>query len=402
MEFSKVLIIASARFKLMARNKVLLILCVLLPLLFSLMVNRIFAKSSLYDSIPIAVIDEDNSKTSQAILSSLKGNKAIHLEVIAEKNIESYISREKVQAVYIFKKDMEKEIENGRYDNLISVYAVPGSITAMGISDIIAGEIVPYLCESKIINGASSQVRNVSRDEIKKSLQLQLQSLKEDPDFELPVKIDMRTPEKAAEDSSLKGDIFSTQIGLGLIIMFSTIFMLGGCSTIIKERENKVRSRIRASGAAPFTMLLADLIAVAGAGIIITLLQFIMLHKVFSSSSSGTVALMTLVCIIYIFCAAAMLILMASIFKNHVSFQSFMPVVILMMGILSGCIWSVEMMPKAMENISALIPSYWAHRELTEILLYGGGMNSIASGLGILMLMTAVFIFPAYLVYGRE
>ncbi|MDP4090142.1 MAG: ABC transporter permease [Bacillota bacterium] len=399
---STTLIIAANRFRLMTRNKVLILLCLLLPLMFSLMVNRIFAKSSLYDSIPMAIIDKDNSETSQNIVSNIRKNKTIHLEVIRERDIENYISKEKVQAVYILKEGMEKSIQAGNYNNLVSVYAVPGSITAMGISDIIAGEIVPYICESKLENGASSMLKGVSREDIKKGIMKEISKLMEDQDYELPVRIEMKTPERSSEEDTQKGDIFSAEIGLGMILMFSTIFMLAGCSTIIKERENRIRSRIKVSGVSPFSLLVADIAAVSAAGAIITLLQFVMLYGVLKGSTAGTIASVSAACIVYILCAAALLIFLAAVFKSHITFQSFMPVVILVMGILSGCIWSVEMMPAAMEKVSAFIPTYWAHKALTEVIMYGGGFGSIVKGLEILGLMTAVFVLPSYIIYRRE
>ncbi len=399
---SKFLSIVGNRFKLMLRNKVLIVLCLLLPLMFSFMVNKIFAKSALYDSIPIGIIDEDNSKTSKKILLELKNNSAISIEVLKQGDIEGYISREKVQAVYILKRGMESKLENGDYEGLISVYAVPGSITAMGISDIIAGEIIPYICQGKLVNGASQLLKNSDKAEIKKSIVLQLEKLKDNADYKLPVDITMKSPDKSVEVVKQKGDNYSIQIGIGMIIMFSTIFMLAGCSTIIKERENKVRSRILVSGISTLSLLCADMTAVAAAGLLITFLQFALMFKVLIGLSVIAITLVFIVNFIYILCIAVMLIVIAAIFKSHISFQSFMPAVVLLMAIVSGCIWSMEMMPQAMDKISKFIPSYWAHNALTEIILYKGSFGSVKGSIAVMAIMLTAFLIPAYLIYRRE
>jgi hypothetical protein len=186
------------------------------------MVNRIFEKSDLYDSIPIAVIDKDQSKLTEAVIESLEHNKAIRLELISERKIEGYISSERVQAVYIFEEDMESNIEKGKYEGIVSVYTVPGSITAMGISDIIAGEIVPYITRAKVANSTIKLIKNEEASKIRDSIYKRVEDIKGDLDYTLPVNVSMRTPEKALveEDENQKGDIFSIQIGLGLIIIF--------------------------------------------------------------------------------------------------------------------------------------------------------------------------------------
>ena len=400
---SQVFIIATNRFRIMARNRLFILLCIVLPLLFSVMVNRIFAKSSLYDSVPIAVIDLDNSVLSQRVMGDIKKNPTIDMQVIAEGEIEEYISKEKVQAVYVFEQGMEASIKAGEYDEIISVYIVPGSLTAMGISDIIAGEIIPAICEYKVINTAQKLLPEEEKGRIVEGISSRIEALQLDKNFEMPVIVDMRTPltDKSAAIEEDK-NVFSTSIGLGLIIIFSTLFMLTGSSIIIKERESKVRSRIKTAGVTPLKLLAADLLSLTSAGILIILLQFIMMYTVFKKVSVQGLIIAFLVMIVYALTAASMLILFSAIFKKHISFQSFMPIVILLMGILSGCIWSLEMMPTAIGRFALFMPSYWAHSGLSEIILYQGSIQTIMMNLVMLFTIAATLSTPAYMIYRKQ
>jgi ABC-2 type transport system permease protein len=399
---SQVFTIAANRFRLMLRNRLFIVLCILLPLFFSLMVNRIFAKSNLYESVPIAVIDQDNSKLSKKVIADIKENPSIYLETIEDDEIEEYISKEKVQAVYIFKKGLEEHIQKGRYEEIISVYTVPGSLTAMGISDIIAGEIIPSICEYKVINASENLLPAEERQKIIEGISTRIEKYHLEEDFNLPVLVDTRTPKSTGVQEEGNKDTFSMSIGLGLIIVFSTIFMLTGCSTIIKERENKVRNRIKTAGVTPLRLLTADILAVTFAGMLITLLQFIMMYPVLEGVAFNGLAAITILTAAYTLTAATMLILFSAIFPTHISFQSFMPIVILVMGIVSGCIWSLEMMPAAVSRLSAFMPTYWAHGGLTEIILYGGNPGSVVYNLAMLLIMSGIFTIPAYLIYEKS
>jgi ABC-type multidrug transport system permease subunit len=273
----------------------------------------------------------------------------------------------------------------------------------MGISDIIAGEIIPSICEYKVINTAEKLLPEVEKEKIIAGISTRMEALHLDKDFELPVLVDMRTPLKGENvDEEEDKDIFSLSIGLGLIIIFTTLFMLTGCSAIIKERENRVRSRIKAVGVTPFRLMAADLLSVAFAGVLITSLQFIMIYTVLREVSTEGILIVSVLMVIYAFAAAAVLIVFSSIFRKHVSFQSFMPIVVLIMGLLSGCIWSVEMMPSAISTMSAYMPSYWAHSGLLEVILYEGDVQSVVLNLVVLLIMGGTFFIPGYFIYKKQ
>jgi len=397
---SQILPIVKNRLKLMYRNKLLILLCILLPLFFSMLVNKIFEKKTFYEGVPIAIIDRDRSKISSEILKKISENSAISVKNIEEEDIEEYISKEKVQAVYIFEKGMEKRIMAGEYEDIVSVYTVPGSLTAMGVSDIIAGEIVPYVCKYLVIIDGQRQLPQEEYEVIEEAVNSRFKDLSNDPSYELPVIVDLKTPNSdEVKEKDKDRNIFSISMGLGLIVIFSTIFMIAGCSLFIKERENRVRNRIKVSGVKPFSLLFADILSVTITGISITIFQCIFMYPVLKGMSIKAILTVALFMAVYIFAAAAMLTLLASIFKSHISFQSFTPVMILIMGILSGCVYSLEMMPASMKKVAIFTPTYWAHKGLSEMILFGGNLYNIVVDIFVLLAMAMIFIVPARFMY---
>lgn len=397
---SQILPIVKNRLKLMYRNKLLILLCILLPLFFSMLVNKIFEKKTFYEGVPIAIIDRDRSKISSEILKKISQNSAISVKNIEEEDIEEYISKEKVQAVYIFEKGMEKRIMAGEYEDIVSVYTVPGSLTAMGVSDIIAGEIVPYVCKYLVIIDGQRQLPQEEYEVIEEAVNSRFKDLSNDPSYELPVIVDLKTPNSdEVKEKDKDRNIFSISMGLGLIVIFSTIFMIAGCSLFIKERENRVRNRIKVSGVKPFSLLFADILSVTITGISITIFQCIFMYPVLKGMSIKAILTVALFMAVYIFAAAAMLTLLASIFKSHISFQSFTPVMILIMGILSGCVYSLEMMPASMKKVAIFTPTYWAHKGLSEMILFGGNLYNIVVDIFVLLAMAMIFIVPARFMY---
>lgn len=397
---SQILPIVKNRLKLMYRNKLFILLCILLPLLFSMLVNKIFQKKTFYEGVPIAIIDRDQSSFSAKIIQNISKNVAISVKSIEEREIEEYLAKEEVQAVYIFEKGMEEKIRTGDYEDIVSVYTVPGSLTAMGVSDIIAGEIVPYVCKYLVIIDGQKQLPQEEYQVIEEAISSRLIKFSQDPSYELPVIVDLQTPHISETiDEEEDRNIFSVSMGLGLIVIFTTIFMLTGCSLFIKERENRIRSRIKVAGVEPLKLLFADIFSVTIAGIGITVLQFILMNPVFKGLNLNGILIVVMLMVVYIFAAAALLVLIASIFKSHISFQSFTPVLILIMGILSGCVYSLEMMPTAIKDMAIFTPTYWAHNGLTEVILFNGELSSIVTNMVVLLSMAGIFIIPAKFLY---
>ena len=82
---SQVLPIVKNRLRLMYRNKLFILLCILLPLFFSMLVNKIFQKKTFYQGVPIGVIDRDESEFSSEIIKKIGANSAISMKTIGRR-----------------------------------------------------------------------------------------------------------------------------------------------------------------------------------------------------------------------------------------------------------------------------------------------------------------------------
>ena len=72
-----------------------------------------------------------------------------------------------------------------------------------------------------------------------------------------------------------------------------------------------------------------------------------------------------------------MLICFTNIFKNIISIQGFVPIFTFFMGLISGCLLGIELIPRNIRFMSYLMPAYFANDAITKVILYKYGFKSI-------------------------
>ncbi|MBK5240128.1 ABC transporter permease [Clostridium sp.] len=392
-------ILIAIRMKILFKKKILITLSIIVPLILLMFVATIFTKPSFLNKVPIAVIDEDNSVTSRRILEGLSHSNSLKCIIIKKADISKNLNDNFVQGVYILNSGLEENIEKQRFDDLITVHYLPHNVFAPGITDVIAGEILYYVCGVK---AASTGEKAISKNaDIKVYDEIIMYNLSHinDPNFNLPLKVNSISPNTKMENTAMiKGDIVSKQFSLGMVIIFSTLFLLSGSATIMKTRSSGVYKRIKASGVPYSYLLLSDVISIMLSGSFVVLLQFSFLYKTMDMKSLKSFGLVITICIVYMFCMSNLFVLLTRIFKSHITFQSVMPVFILFMGLISGCLWSMELMPQKIIQVAHLMPTYWIHNAITKLILYNGSINDILLNLIYLVLYGIIFMAIGFII----
>jgi len=401
MDYIRILI--STRMKLLMRKKILIALSILAPLISLIFVTTIFTRPSFFDKVPIAVIDEDNSVTSKRILSELRLSNSLKCTVIKKTDISKNLNDNLVQGVYILNSGLQENIEKQKFDKLITVHYLSHNVFAPGITDVIASQLLYYVCAVKSAStGEAAISKNADIKVYEDIISYNLNRIS-DPNFNLPLKTNSISPNTKKENTAMiKGDIVSKQFALGMVIIFSTLFLLSGSATIMKTRSSGVYKRIRTAGVPYSYLLLSDVISIILSGSFVVLLQFSFLYKAMDIRDAQSFGLIIINFLIYMFCMSNFFVLLTRIFKSHISFQSIMPVFILFMGLLSGCLWSMELMPQKIILLAHLMPTYWIHNAISNLILYNGNIGDILFNLFFLIGYGLVFMIINFILEKKD
>ncbi len=63
----------------------------------------------------------------------------------------------------------------------------------------------------------------------------------------------------------------------------------------------------------------------------------------------------------------------------------------MVMGLLGGCMWPLELFPPAMQKIVHVLPTTWAMQALTDLTMRGEGLLAVLPDIGVLLGFAVVF-----------
>jgi ABC-2 type transport system permease protein len=65
------------------------------------------------------------------------------------------------------------------------------------------------------------------------------------------------------------------------------------------------------------------------------------------------------------------------------------------MAALGGCWWPLELVPRGIRNLGFIFPTGWAMDAFHKLIFFGDGISSVLPHIGVLFLLTLVFLILA-------
>ena len=174
-------------------------------------------------------------------------------------------------------------------------------------------------------------------------------------------------------------------------IAFFFVFILTGVS-FLRERTQGTMERLMASPMTRLEIICGYLLGfllfvLAQTGVIIFFILYVIkIHYL------GHLANILLVELILVIGAANMGILFSSFAKNEFQVAQFVPLVILPQVFLSGVLWSIESMPKALQYLAYALPLTYANLALRSLMIKGLSLASILPELLVLLAFALLMV----------
>lgn len=176
-----------------------------------------------------------------------------------------------------------------------------------------------------------------------------------------------------------------------MLVLFVFITGVAGASVVIRSREVGVHGRALAAPVRTVHLVagegLALLAVLAGQAALLVVVGAV----VFGVEWGDPVAAAALVGT-WVLVGTGAGLLSGSAFRTAEQAGSVGPPLGIVLGMLGGCMWPLEIVPPVMRTIGHLTPHAWAVDAWTELLSRGGDLGDIAASLGILAVLAAVLL----------
>lgn len=377
----KVLVIALNSLRRLARDRIALFFILLLPVMIIFLIGiAIFDAGGGVNTAQVGVLSEGSGPLGAELVSTLKKDKGITLTSYeSAATLRKDIRRETMDAGLIIPKGYDEKLRSGSNVELkfLSPTADPAptirSVIASALSDQGAKVRAAVFASS---NGAGSFDENFERAE-DLSTQGQL------------ITVASRLVGTKKEDSTVPtGFRYPAASNLVLFIFISS---LAGAGQLIETRQLGISRRMLGTPTSSRTILFGEALGRFMIAAFQGLFIFGIGALVFGvnwGDPLGTAALILSFCLV----ATGVSMLAGTIFRTAEQASAVGPPVGIALGMLGGCMWPLEIVPKTMRAIGHITPQAWAMDGFIDLIVRGEGVAGIIPQLAVLVGIAALLL----------
>ncbi|MDL1940815.1 hypothetical protein FBQ99_00550 [Chloroflexi bacterium CFX2] len=367
-----------------------LLFFIILPIIFTfLLAGGTPSGNPVNNRVRLVVVDMANTATSQAIIAELEKSTAVYPNLLSLEEAEGQFDARRAAAVLILPKGLDVEsIRAGSAQ--VEFRQQPNDMDAAIARRAVQTAIRRVSSSISAANMALEEARargtfESSEDEkayFNEALEL-AQSLQEDAPERVTV-IEGSTPDDIAYDPRANSSA-------GQLITWVFIPLFGISALFAYERQQGTLRRILTTPTSKAVFLLGTITGqVAMALVQMTLLVLFGMFVLGLNWGREPLALFTLLTCAAL-AAGAVGTAMGAFIKTEGQASGLSIMAGMVMALLGGCWYPLELFPAAAQTIVKILPTTWAMQGLLDLVLRGGGLVDILPEAGVLLGFAAVF-----------
>jgi ABC-2 type transport system permease protein len=369
------------------RNRMGLVLLILMPIFMMTMVGFIYPSETSLNNVNIALVNEDQgfgnyslSSTFIMALNSINDNASMIQFKDASNlaDVREMIQTGDVESGIIISSDFSSNIMNGQQ----------GTIT------LVTDESNPQM--SAIIQTVLNQVF----DQMGRALaQQNVQKLGVDPNATLAIVEPYNIQTTGAVEGNFSYFDFIAPGIMAMTVMMSV--MTGLPAAISHERELGTLDGMMVAPINRLSVILGKTLAQMARGILQGVLILVLAMVLFGVTVHGSVVLVFALLLLGVFSFVGLGVVLTSFAKDQETAVMMMTTIMFPMMFLSGVFFPIEQMPWFMQGIAKFLPLTYVADSLRKVMVLGASIPEITSELSILIVFGLVMIAIAVPVFKR-
>jgi ABC-2 type transport system permease protein len=388
-----ILWLALNHLRVLSKDRTAYLLLLALPLALTLITGMAFGggnRSGEAFVLNLAVVDLDQSDISRYLVKSLHSETtAVH--ELAEDRARELVGNREIPAAVIIPANFQKSLKDG----------LPVEILVLRADLQESPRIVEQLVNRQIFqlraNAAAAQLgsdisqdswvdlfaRAASKWEPAPAVEVNLERLTITKESEIPMGNEQSSP--------------------GYVVMFGMMTVIvAGSTNLLQERQNGTLARLLAAPLNRFQLLTGKTLGLMASGIFQMLLMIIAGQYIFRVNWGQSFIAVLLLVAALSFAATGFGMMLASLCRTHAQAESLGILSVVVMSMLGGTWWPVEVLPSFMQFLYKLVPSGWAMQGFTDLILRGASLTDVVLPLLVLTGFGAAFLMVGSLLFRFE
>ena len=371
------------------RNKMMLVMLILMPLFMMVMVGFIYSSASL-SNVPIALANQDSGYG-----NSMVGSQTFTTVLQQINNSTGMMKLSNVSSV----DEIKTLVKNGEIDGGI---VIPSNFTEsiltgqQGTIIIITDQSNPQM--SSTIQSVLKSVFDQMGTMLAQQNVLGLNSSVNYSNSLAIVKPYTVTTEGIVEGNSTYFDFIAPGM-IAMTVMMSV--MTGLPAAISQEKEVGTLDGMMAAPINRLSVILGKTLAQTARGLLQGVIILVLAVGLFGVTIHGSILLVFGLLLLGVFSFVGLGIVLTSFAKDQETAMMLMMTLMFPMMFLSGVFFPIQQMPWFMQGISKFLPLTYASQALRKVMVLGAGVPAIATELIILIVFGTVMIAIAVPVFRR-
>ena len=361
---------------------------IILPIIFTFVFAGGVPSGDEDNRIRLVVVDQANTTISQEIISELEKSTSIRPDVLSLEEAEAQFDSRRAIAMLIIPAGLDLEsLQNGTAqldfrqlpNNMDASIAERAVETAIRRVSSVVGAANMAVAEANARGAFESA--EVEQAYFNQSLEL-AKSLQEDSPERVNV-VQGNTPDDFDYDPQ-------ANVSAGQLITWVFIPLFGISALFAYERQQGTLRRVLTTPTSKATFLLGTIsgqVAMALIQMTLLVLFAFFAFKLNWGNPLGVFLILTCSAL----AAAAIGTAMGTFIKSEGQATGLSIMAGMMLGMLGGCWFPLELFPPVMQNIAQIFPTTWAMQGLLDLLLRGAGVVEILPKAGMLIVFAGIF-----------
>jgi ABC-2 type transport system permease protein len=388
---SKVISIALKDMKLRFGSKAELLFFLILPLVFTLILSGVLFSDEA-GKIVMVMVDEDNSELSRKMVNLLQSSETVAPSLLARENAQETFDKREAAAIMIIPSGMEASLKAGQavaLDFTLDPSNLNGLAAQQEVQKAI-DQISRGLVVASISTREAEQIQPFTEAAQRQTYYDQSLTAAQQEFDSAPTRIVITQPENTAEIETQLGNQ-AAQASAGQLIIWVFIPLLGTSQLMADERVQGTLRRLVTTPTRKSTFLIGMITGQFSYGLI-QMLMLVLIGSVLLKVPWGQNPLALLVLLVSFGLASVAMGTMMGTFTRTPSQANGLSIALgMVMGLLGGCMFPLELFPPAVANAVKILPTTWAMMGMTQLTIYNGGLIQILPYAAVLFGFSMVF-----------
>jgi len=368
-----------------ARDRMMLISFVIMPIFMMLMVGFIFPSQNVLKNVSFGVVNlDEGSMGGQIVLALQQMNRGQNERIFAITYLRSkgtavdQIKYQMINGALIIPSDFSAEISTGEQASVILITDQSNPQVSAGITGIING-LMSAMANQLASQNVATLLPNIPNPQ------------------QLIVPFTVQTEGIVAG----KPNYFEFMAPgiMAMTIMFAAMTGLAG--SISRERELGTLDGIISAPISRLSIILGKSFAQVVRGLLQALLTLILTVVLFGVVVHGSYSLLALLLLLTVFSFIGIGIMVSALASQQETAMTIMMTLTFPMLFLSGALFPVQQMPVVMQWISKGLPLTYAVEALRKCVVLGTGMSGMMTDIWVMLGFGVIFTVIAIPVFNR-